>query len=73
MLDFSIVSIRKSNPPQEFMDDDVWHQYIIANEITTISGVRKGSIKEVTSYVQNCVQRLNMRFQAYPKQTVLDS
>ena len=67
MLDFSIITIRKVAAPVKQEGGDVWHQYVIGNEITTITGTRKGGIKEVTGYVNSCVERLNLRFKALPK------
>ena len=60
MWNFTVISINKTEPP-EAGSKESWYQYSIANEITTITGKRKGKKSDVTSYIEECIERLNMR------------
>ena len=60
MWEFEIVTIEKAAPPTA-SPADPWYRYTIANRITEISGVRRGSRDEVAQFVSHSVQRLNAR------------
>ena len=58
---YEIVSIQPSEPPPGAQGSD-WHRYVIAFEgITTIHGCRQGSLKDVTSAVEEIIAQLNER------------
>ncbi|MCW9088060.1 MAG: hypothetical protein OQK54_00825 [Gammaproteobacteria bacterium] len=60
MWKFEIVSLEKANPPSSGHKGH-WYRYTIANRITEISGMRRGSKAEVMSFVSTSIQRLNNR------------
>lgn len=60
MWEFEIVDIRKSQPPVSGHKGH-WYHYTIANRITEISGMRRGSKAEVVAFVRDSIQRLNNR------------
>lgn len=60
MWEFEIVTIEKSQPPLHNQGGN-WYRYTIANRITEITGMRKGSKTEVAQFVQASIQRLNTR------------
>lgn len=62
MWEFEIVVIEKTAPPQQQPGN--WYRYTIANRITEISGLRRGSRDEVAQFVCSSVQRLNTRHKA---------
>ncbi len=60
MWDFELVSMEKTRPP---LGDEKgnWYQYTIANQITMVSGCRRGSKAEVSKFVELTLKRLNAR------------
>lgn len=60
MWDFELLTIEKAQSP---LNDDKasWYRYSIANKITTVDGVRRGSKAEVTQFVTSTLKRLNSR------------
>ena len=48
-------------PDLQQNDDLQWYRYVIANETTTITGMRSGPIHEVMQHVESCVITLNQR------------
>lgn len=64
--DFRVNRIKASVPPSPD-SAGTWYEYEIANHITTITGTRKGSKREVQDYVRYCVNRLNNRHQTQYK------
>ncbi len=64
MLDYQLISIAKTSSPEGCGNN--WHEYIIANSTTSITGIRRGSENEVESYARSCVERLNSRFERTP-------
>lgn len=60
MWDFELVTLEKTTPPAAQKGGN-WYRYIIANRITSVSGTRRGSHREVSQFVRGCIQRLNSR------------
>lgn len=58
MSRYKIISIQKANPP-EGTTSKRWYQYVIANNINTITSTRAGSEKEVRKVAADAVKRLN--------------
>ena len=58
---YEIVSIQRAEPPPG-AEGSNWHRYVIAFEGTdTIHGCRQGSLKAVTSAVEEIIVQLNER------------
>ena len=58
---FKIVSVRRAKAPVGGKGSN-WHRYVIAFEGTnTIHGCRQGSLKAVTSAVEEIIVQLNER------------
>ena len=58
---YEIVSIQRAESPLD-ADSSNWYQYVIAFEGTnTIHGYRQGSLKAVTSAVEEIIVQLNER------------
>ena len=60
MWDFELVTIEKTQPPVQNAGGN-WYHYTIANKITSVSGHRRGSKAEVSSFIDSCIQRLKTR------------
>lgn len=60
MWNFELVTIRKTQPPTSSAGGS-WYHYTIANQITTVSGCRRGSRAEVMNFIKSTIQRLNNR------------
>lgn len=60
MWEFEIVAIEKAQAPAVSQPGN-WYRYVIANRITEITGMRRGSRAEVDHFVRTSVQRLNTR------------
>jgi len=60
MWDFELISMEKAQSP---LNDDKasWYRYSIANRITTVDGVRRGSKAEVSQFIDSTLKRLNSR------------
>ncbi len=58
---YKIVSVQRAEPPLGGKGSN-WYQYVIAFEGTkTIHGCRQGSVKAVTTAVEEIVAKLNER------------
>jgi hypothetical protein len=58
---YEIVSIRPAGPPDSATGDN-WHHYVIAYDgIENFHGYRQGSIKSVTTEVEEIVAQINER------------
>ncbi len=58
---YEIVSIQRAEPPPG-AESSNWHRYVIAFDGTeTIHGCRQGSLKAVTSAVEEIIVQLNER------------
>jgi hypothetical protein len=63
MWQFEVVAIEKTQPPMPEHNGN-WYQYTIANHITEITGVRRGSRSEVLNFAKSSIERLNTRHKA---------
>ena len=58
---YEIVSIQRAQTPPD-AESANWHDYVIAFAGTnTVQGCRQGSLKDVTSAVEEIVEQLNER------------
>ena len=58
---YEIVSIQRAESPHG-AESSVWHGYVIAFAGTkTVHGCRQGSLKDVTTAVEELVEQLNER------------
>lgn len=62
---FIIESIEKTEPPSGMTKGD-WFAYTLTNQSAPISGVRSGTLKSVTSYLEEYVENLNARIGSNP-------
>jgi hypothetical protein len=58
-LPFKVDSIARASAPDG--GDGVWHSYVISQGTNTIKGTRAGTQAEVTTLLQDMVERLNER------------
>jgi len=66
MSKYKVRSITKSEPPEGTTTED-WYSYVISNELSTITGIRSGSEKEVKSVIKKLVQHLNDTYLTHHK------
>jgi hypothetical protein len=58
---YEIVSVRRAEPPTG-MEGANWHQYVISFEgSNTLNGFQKGTLRTVTTAVEELVAQLNER------------
>ena len=57
---FRIDSIAEAPAPEG--KEGVWHSYVIMQGSNAITGLREGSLSEVSLRVEQMVERLNQRF-----------
>jgi len=65
MWQFEVVAIEKTQPPVPEHKGN-WYQYTIANHITEITGIRRGSRSEVLHFAKSSIERLNTRHKSPP-------
>jgi hypothetical protein len=58
-FDYDVVRIEPSEGPHGAAGR--WHRYIIANHVTSITGYRRGTRKEVAEHARQCACRLNSK------------
>ena len=58
-LPFKVDSISSAIAPPG--TEGVWHRYVISQGTNTITGVRAGTLAEVTALLQDMIERLNDR------------
>jgi len=58
-LPFKVDSISRTTAPAGA--DGIWHSYVISQGTNTISGVRMGTLAEVTTLLHDMIERLNER------------
>jgi hypothetical protein len=58
-LPFKVDSISKATTPAGA--EGVWHSYVISQGTNTITGVRAGTHTEVTTLLNEMIERLNER------------
>lgn len=61
MSRYRIKSINKTNPPDGAISN-CWYQYIIENDINTITSLSAGSEKEIRKVAAATVKRLNEKY-----------
>lgn len=59
-FDYQLLQLEQTDRPDGARSAN-WYRYIIANNITSITGCRPGSRREVEQYVSACIQRLNAK------------
>ena len=57
---YKIVSIQRAEPPTG-AEGSNWHNYVIEHGTSTINGYQQGSLKVVTTAVEEIVAQLNER------------
>lgn len=57
---FHLASVDKTAVP-DGCDGDDWYRYVIENGRSTITGCRRGSLKQVTEHAKAYVEELNAR------------
>ncbi len=57
---YEIVSIKRADPPSG-TEGTGWHHYVISQGDNTISGYRQGTLKGVTTAVEEIIVQLNER------------
>lgn len=57
---YEIVSVRRSEPPSG-AEGSAWYHYVITQGTNAINGHRQGSLKAVTTAVEEIVDQLNER------------
>jgi hypothetical protein len=58
-LPFKVDSISQTAAPNGAVG--TWHNYVISQGVNTISGVRAGTHAEITTHLQDMIERLNDR------------
>lgn len=59
--DYKVTSVEKTDSPLDTKNAEVWYEYIISNEDSTITGKRCGSLTQVTEYANEYSEQLNER------------
>lgn len=57
-FDYDVVTVETVKGPDGTAGKN-WHRYVIANQITSITGYRSGTRKEVADHARDCATRLN--------------
>jgi hypothetical protein len=58
---YEIVSVKRSDDPPSGTEGVGWHHYVISQGDNMISGYRQGTLRAVTSAVEEIVVQLNER------------
>lgn len=62
---YKITSIKKTDSPAKNLNaNETWYEFIIENNNNRITGFRSGSLKEVKTFIQTSVDRLNQKYSA---------
>lgn len=61
MAKYKIISFEKAEPPQGAGDKN-WYQYVIQNDLNTITSFRSGSKSEVRQFAIEATKRLNEKY-----------
>ena len=59
-LKFKVINVEKTLAPEGTAG--TWHQYIIKNQSSTITGSRRGTKREVVQHANDYAERLNERY-----------
>lgn len=57
---FKVAAVERIQAPSG-SGDDPWYRYVVANQVTTITGQRRGSKEAVMEHAKSFVERLNSR------------
>ena len=57
---YSVVSVKKTQPPNEMAEGD-WYRYEITGKNSTIVGSMQGTLQQVSEHAENVAQDLNAR------------
>lgn len=57
---YQVVSVEKTDPPAG-IEGGTWYRYVIALEEESIVGNRRGTLKQVTEYANECALNLSSR------------
>lgn len=60
LSDYKVTSVTKTNTPAGSKGKD-WYEYVISNEVSTITGQRMGTQKQVQQHAQEYSEQLNER------------
>ena len=55
------VALVEKAPCPSGADGKNWHRYVLDGVRSPITGLRQGTLKEVTEYAQQCADELNLR------------
>ena len=66
MSGYSIVSVRKTTPPQGQTGND-WYCYVLASAGNTIVGYRRGTLGEAKAVAEDCLVHLNRQLGGLPR------
>ena len=61
--DYRVVSVKKTSDPALGKPDD-WYCYTIVGGKSRITGLRRGTLAEVTEYADECAEAFNIRSMA---------
>jgi len=64
-LVFRVDCIEKTDPPGPGQGND-WYRYVLKNDSSTITGVRRGTRQHVYDYAADYVEQLNLRIKFGP-------
>ena len=64
-LVFRVDSIEKTTAPGPGQGSD-WYRYVLKNDSSTITGVRRGTKQNVRDYATEYVEQLNLRIKLGP-------
>jgi hypothetical protein len=59
---YRVVTVETTLPPSGCQGKQ-WVRYVIANDITSVTGIRKGSLHQVTQYAKEFVAELNKKYE----------
>lgn len=57
---YQVVTVEKTEPPAG-IEEGSWYRYVIGYADETIVGNRRGTLKEVTEYANECAENLSFR------------
>lgn len=57
---FLVAEVEKTDAP-DGSGESGWYRYILDNGRSRISGLRRGTLKEVSAYAAHCAEQINAR------------
>lgn len=58
---YQVVAVEKTEPPEGIKGGN-WYRYVIELEGKCIIGNRRGTLKQVTEYANECAENMSNRF-----------